>query len=486
MNKELHFVVNDRELRTDRPGSMAALDFIRGELGLKGTKEGCREGDCGACAVLMGERLEDGSVRYSATPSCLLSLGKLEGRHILTIEGLTAGAKVRGLEGGLTPVMKILLEENGSQCGFCSPGVVIALTSFLLAGPPYDEAGAIVAVEGNLCRCTGYASIRRAAAKLAKEFSGLPADFSTRLAALIEKGVVPSSLADYASGRLCPAAACAREAGTDAAMVLGGGTDYYVRTPEPDTGISFSYLENDPRYAGVKALTDGIEIGAATSIHEFFADRTVRAFIPGVENFEACIASSLIRNTGTLGGNTANGSPIADMVAILISLGAEVRIEGGRGPRSLPLEKLYLGYKKLDLAPGEIIAAFVLHGEKAGLFNFEKVAKRQRLDIASVNTGACFTVEGPAKSPKIISARISAGGVAPVPLYLRDASEYLCGKEVSAEAAREAARLAVEASAPIDDVRGSADYRRRLLNRLILAHFVRLFPETGIAEVLFP
>ena len=494
MNRELRFAVNDREIRTDKPEGMAVLDFIREELGLKGTKEGCREGDCGACAVLLGERLPEGGVRYFATPSCLLSLGKVEGRHIVTIEGLAAGAKAKGLEGGLSPVMKILLEENGSQCGFCSPGVVIALTSFLLGGPPYDEAGAIVAVEGNLCRCTGYAAIRRAAAKLAREFGGLPADFNERLALLIEKGAVPESLGAYSSGTFCPQAVCgtgsAEAAGS--AVVIGGGTDYYVRNPEPDPGLSFLFLNNDPEYCGVKAGPEGLEVGAATRLHDFFADGRLRSFIPGIERFEDDIASSLVRSEATIGGNAVNGSPIADMMVMLIALGAQVKIrdlKSGR-ERSMTLDRLYLGYKKLDLAPGEVLASFIIpKAEGAGegrRFNFEKVAKRQYLDIASANTAACFEVEGPAAKPRIVSARLSAGGVAPVPLYLKAASEYLRGKEASAETAKEAARLAVAASSPIDDVRGSADYRRRLLSRLILAHFVRLFPETGIAEVLFP
>jgi xanthine dehydrogenase small subunit len=503
MERILRFAVNERAISTASFAGSAALDFIRGELGLTGTKEGCREGDCGACAVLLGERLAGDSpsrssaryyatryyaTRYYATPSCLLALGELEGRHLVTIEGLAQGAREAGLPGGLTPVMQALLEENGSQCGFCSPGVVIALTAYLLGGPPYDEAGAVVAVEGNLCRCTGYGAIRRAAARLARDFAGLPGDFRERLAALQKAGVVPASLSAFARGELGAFDSGEPAAGAgQGAVALGGGSDFYVRNPEPDPGIPFAFLGRDPGLVGIRARADGLEIGAATSEHDFFSDARVRALVPGIEAFEAEIASSLIRNRATVGGNAVNASPVADLVAILIALGAEARIRGKGGERALPLERLYIGYKKLDLAEGEIVASFRLPQAKGRrLFNFEKISKRQRLDIASVNTAIQIEAEGDKKAPRIVSARVSAGGVAPVPLYLEAASSFLEGKKVDASTAREASRLAVEASSPIDDVRGSADYRKRLLGRLMLAHFIRLFPETGIAEELFP
>jgi xanthine dehydrogenase small subunit len=497
MERFLRFAVNEKAVSTKSPAGSAALDFIRGELGLTGTKEGCREGDCGACAVLLGERPdEEGDrgasaryrARYYATPSCLLALGELDGRHLVTIEGLAQGAKEAGLPGGLTPVMQALLEENGSQCGFCSPGVVIALTAYLLGGPPYDEAGAVIAVEGNLCRCTGYGAIRRAAARLAKDFAGLPSDFGERLASLEKAGVVPSSLSAFARGELGASGSNGNVVPTgEASLSLGGGSDFYVRNPEPDPRVSYAFLDRDPALVGIKARADGLEIGAATSEHDFFADARVRALVPGIEAFEADIASSLIRNRATVGGNAVNASPVADLVAILIALGAQARIRGKAREREIPLERLYLGYKKLDLLPGEVLVSFRLPAAKGSrLFNFEKVSKRQRLDIASVNTAIEIEAEGDKKTPRILAARISAGGVAPVPLYLEAASRFLEGKKIEAETAREVSRLAVEASSPIDDVRGSADYRRRLLGRLILAHFIRLFPETGIAEELFP
>ena len=195
------------------------------------------------------------------------------------------------------------------------------------------------------------------------------------------------------------------------------------------------------------------------------------------------MASLPIRNRATLAGNIVNASPIADMTAILLALDVCVRLRSASGTRELPLSEFFLGYKKTALGPGEFIDALLIPATDGPIrFNFEKVSKREHLDIASANTA--FGLR--AADGKIVWARLSAGGVAPVPLLLRKASESLIGKRPDARAAKEAARLALEESAPIGDVRGSAEYRSRLLERLILAHFVRLFPDSGLFEELWP
>ncbi|MDP3180148.1 MAG: 2Fe-2S iron-sulfur cluster-binding protein, partial [Spirochaetaceae bacterium] len=197
MSCPISFAINGRALLAEKWPGTPALDFIRRELGLTGTKEGCREGDCGACAVLVGELRAEGP-RYRAMPSCLLALGDLAGRHLVTIEGL---AEEAGAE-GLTPVMAALLETNGSQCGFCSPGFVVSLTAFLAEGGPLDPAAALVAIEGNLCRCTGYGAILRAAKRLCEDFAGLPAEPVARIAALVDARVLPPSCLAFARGEL--------------------------------------------------------------------------------------------------------------------------------------------------------------------------------------------------------------------------------------------------------------------------------------------
>jgi xanthine dehydrogenase small subunit len=485
MGRVLRFLANDREISAEAWPGTPALDYIRRDLGLTGAKEGCREGDCGACAVLVGERVASSKsgAAYRAQPSCLLALGELEGRHLVTIEGLASGAREAGVSGGLTPVMRAILEANGSQCGFCSPGFVISLTGFLLEGPPFTLERGIAAVEGNLCRCTGYGAIKRAIAILVLEFADLPSGYVERLETLTRRGVVPASLGAFSRGELLSGTTGSVSAldRVEPAFVLGGGSDFYVRNPDPPPREASPLIltrEDDLRV--VKKTVGALELGAALSWRAFFADPAVRAAAPGIERFEAELASPLVRERATLGGNAANASPIGDMTALLLALGARVRITRTPGgpARELPLERLFLGYKRLDLAPGEILSAFILPFGEPVLLNFEKVAKRARLDIASVNSAAAFTV----KDDRITRARVSAGGVAPTPLLLADTSAFIEGRSPDAGTAREAARIAASEISPIGDIRGSAEYRRVLLGRLVIAHFERLFPGRGIAK----
>ena len=456
------FLVNDSVVETEAWGMTPALDFIRKDLGLTGTKEGCREGDCGACAVLVGAR-ESVGPSYRAMPSCLLALGELEGRHLVTIEGLAAA--------GLTPVMRAIAEANGSQCGFCSPGFVVSLTAYLIGGADSGQGGlsvegAFAAIEGNLCRCTGYGSIKRAAARLVEEFAYLPADPLPRIEALVAAGVVGPSLLGFARGESLPPLGYVK-AGAPSGYALGGGTDFFVRNPEPDPAAypAFDLLDrrSDLRRVGLRAAGGDrcdayLELGAALSWREFFAEPEVRKLVPGIERFERILASPLVRERATIGGNIANASPVGDLTAMLLALDAVVRIEGSKqGPRELSIQRLFLGYKKLDLsppergAPGEFIASVLLPASRPfALFNFEKMSKRERLDIAAVNSAASFELaevsEG--ETPRIARARISAGGVAPVPLLLARTDAFLEGRALDAATVIEAGRLAATEATP--------------------------------------
>ncbi|MCE1196581.1 2Fe-2S iron-sulfur cluster-binding protein, partial [bacterium] len=353
----LRIFVNDRWIKPATPYGAPALDFIRGELGLTGTKEGCREGDCGACAVLVGEApmaaapepmvTSPAVTRYRAVPSCLLALGDLDGKHLITIEGLAAGATANDVASdaatsaasdGLTPVMRAFLEENASQCGFCSPGFVIALTSWLAAPGKPDIAGAMTAVDGNLCRCTGYGAIRRAAERLVDEFADLPQGEAARLGALVKRGVLPASALQYAAEAgqrpKGPRPLEPRAAETAAAprpvTALGGGTDFYVRTPDPAGDFQPLLLRSATGFSGIAAVERNglswLRAGAATTAGDFFASPLVRRAAPGIGAFECDFASTLIRNMATLGGNIANASPVGDLTSMLIGLGAVLEL----------------------------------------------------------------------------------------------------------------------------------------------------------------
>ncbi len=506
MAESIAFTANDRPVVAQVWPGTPALDFIRHELGLTGTKEGCREGDCGACAVLLGERSGSGETRYRAVPSCLLATGELAGRHLVTIEGLASAAP-----GGLTPVMRAFLGENASQCGFCSPGFIVSLTGWLAETPVPDIDGAVVAVEGNLCRCTGYGSIRRAAERLVREFRDLPPPGRARLEALVDAQVLPGSVLAFASrgaevmavaevGAEGPPVAKAGTLQDLRPLVIAGGTDWFVRNPEPEPVGDCALLGLSPELRRIRTEADGsggrvLVVGAASTVRDFFASPETLAALPGIAAFEGEFASSLVRARATLGGNVANASPVADMTSMLIALGARVRLatpgNGGeeRVPasaapeRSMPLESLFLGYKRLATAPGEILHSFVIpvlgEGES---FTFAKASKRRTLDIAAVNSALRIDV----RDGVVRSARLSAAGVAPVPLLLARAGAFLAGRSPDAATIAEAARLAVDETNPIGDVRGSAEYRRILVDRLVRAHFVRLFPDSGLAGELFP
>ena len=494
MKRSIRFRLNERLYELPVRDEALALDWIRNEASLKGTKEGCREGDCGACLVMFGGRDAAGEVEWQTVTSCTLAMGELNGRHIITIEGLAAA--------GLTPVMEAMLDEGASQCGFCSPGFILALTEYLVSGTKIDAVAAMTAVEGNLCRCTGYGSIRRTAARLAKEFAGLPEGLTPRLAELARRKVLPASLADLMStppepiGQPASAGIGSQdESGNTATPIhapsIGGGTDYFVRNPDPDEGLSLYFTGSDPKARAISLRElDGkqyVNLGAGVTATDFFSSPVVQATAPGIERFERDIASPPIRNRATLAGNIANASPIADMTAILIALDARLELRAAGNPggkdrlRYVDLPAFFLGYKKLDLLPGERINAILIPSQPV-LFNFEKAAKRARLDIATVNSAIGLTL-GPDQT--ITAARYAAGGIAPVPLRLPEIEAALVGNTPSAALARQIGGLAMQAGSPIGDVRGSSGYRRRLMERFAWAHFIRLWPQLKLEEELF-
>lgn len=479
MERRMRFRLNRSLFEITEREESVALDWIRRDQRLTGTKEGCREGDCGACMVLLGER-RDGGVRWRSALSCLLALGELDGRHVVTIEGIGAG--------GLTPVMEAMLDEGASQCGFCTPGFVVSLTAYLLSGGKLSREGTIRALEGNLCRCTGYASIERAAARLVERFADLPEALPERIEALSRAGVLPADIAELMTDIPEPAGSADDNlpvSGVEA-VTLGGGTDHYVRNPDPQPGTSIAFVDREPTLKVISRSDSILTLGASVSVQEFFETPLVRAAFPGVERYERDFASLPIRTRATLAGNITNASPIGDMTAILLALRATVRIRSAGSPssRELPLEEYFLGYRHTALRAGEQVEALLLPippGEGRVAFNFEKVAKRQHLDIASANSACLATTDD---SGRILEISLSAGGVGPVPMRLPRSEEYLRGREIDPSTAREAGEIAASECAPIDDVRGTAAYRRALVSRFIWAHLMRLVPERDLAKEL--
>jgi xanthine dehydrogenase small subunit len=464
MEHKTNFILNNEDIHTDLAPGTVLLDFIRGQQRLRGTKIGCREGDCGACTVLVGSLAEQG-LTYRTVTSCLMPLGNAAHKHVVTIEGLNNAS--------LTPVQQALVDAHASQCGFCTPGFVVSLTGFCLSSAPLSMDRALEAVSGNICRCTGYKSIERAIAEIVARLADLPAQ--DRLTALTARGFLPDYFGSIPE-RLKALPQKAPEAGgpeSEAGLLLGGGTDLYVQKAAEMVEKQIEFLADREALREIR-LEDGYaRIGGSVTLENLRCSEVLHPFFPRLQQDLKRIASQQIRNMATVAGNLVNASPIGDMAVMLLALNSEVILNDRGARRRLSLQNFYQGYKKLDLRPGEILEAVRFRAPApSDRFNFEKISKRTHLDIASVNSALVLEMAG----NRIAKAGVAAGGVAPVPLYLKTTADYLSGRPIDGDTVRGAAEMALKEIAPISDIRGTAAYRRLLVRQLIYAHFCTLFP----------
>ena len=506
------FILNDREVEASAAAGLLVLDFLRGHERLTGTKEGCKEGDCGACAVLIGA-LDGDAVRYQPVTSCLVPLAEVHGKHVVTIEGCNLA--------GLNPVQEAVVEFGGTQCGFCTPGIVVSLHGLLLdngKGLSLDDVK--YALSGHLCRCTGYRSLKDCAATLDRSLgSRLQADgAASRVPVLTAAGALPEYFTTIperlrvlratihaaatgsaedarrqaaahtkcersrSSQSASPASAAADEAALAVPpLLIAGGTDLYVQQGESIPERLVEVLGARPELKGIRRAGGEFHVGALTTFEEFGTHPAVIEAIPAIASFNHLIASWQIRNRATLAGNIVNASPIGDFTALLLALDARVVLAGGGTQRTVPLKEFYRGYKQIDLRPDELLTEVIFADPTDARVNFEKVSKRTRLDIASVNAACSIRRTG----DTIREAHFSLGGVAPIPLYLHETSRALHGRTLDLETAWQAVRILQREIAPISDVRGSAEYKRLLARQLLIAHFVTLFPDRFAAEAFY-
>ncbi len=463
MSRPTTFVLNTEMVTLDVPTGRPLLDAIRVDADLKGTKHACREGDCGSCVVLVGEPTF-GTVRYRAMTSCLIPVAAAAGCHVITVEGLDPGR--------IGPLQQPFVDEGASQCGFCTPGFLVSLAGHLLNCATWDVEPAFNSLAGNICRCTGYASIQRATARVLDLVRERIAIDEPRFAALVREGYLPAALRD-ARALALDLETAADGAGGD--RPVAGGTDLYVQRPGDFSFADVTLVRT--RRAGIRIEGDEIVLAGTATAEDMKQSPELASELGGMARPMDLMGSLPIRERATIAGNFVNASPIGDMTAIFMALDAELELIGDGGRRRLPLRSFYLGYKSLDLRPGELVESIRIRRRPGLLFNFEKVSKRTHLDIASVNSAAALRLE----NGVIVSAGLSAGGVAPVPLALVATEALLIGRAPDAETARTAARCAADEATPIDDVRGSADYKRLLLRQLVLAHFQVLL---GLADEL--
>ena len=455
------FILNNEKVSTGSAAGSSLLDFIRYEMCLPGTKIGCREGDCGACTVLMGS-VENGTLKYKSIVSCLTPLVNAHGKHIVTVEGINTGH--------LSTVQKALVDNSATQCGFCTPGIVMSLTAYSLADAKPAAETAVASVSGNICRCTGYKSIEKAAEAIAVILQNK--NICDPVSWLVEQKHLPDYFLTIAE-RLTEIPN-AKPSSADEGIRIAGGTDLMVQKAEELGNSDIISFQDRKDLKGINIINGTCVIGAAVTMSEVEHSATLRKFLPELPSYMKLIASEPVRNMATVAGNIVNASPIGDMSVMLLALNADVTIAGAGEVRTVPLKNFFLGYKKIDLAKEEFISSIAFdYRPEPVLFNFEKVSKRTHLDIASVNSAIRITMKG----QNINECHLSAGGVSPVPLFLRKASEFLSGKPVTSEIILQANTVMQEEISPISDVRGSAEYKRLLLRQLLVAHFLRLFPE---------
>ena len=462
----LRFLLNDETVELGHvPATQTLLDFLRLDRRLTGSKEGCAEGDCGACTVLVG-RLRGGELKYEAVTACITFMGGLDAAHVVTIEHLSAPS------GPLHPVQQAMLDFHGSQCGFCTPGIVMSLYALWMREPNPETAAVERALQGNLCRCTGYAPIVRAAKAISTHGAAAEdplvahrAGIKARLAALrdgrrVEVGegtkriIVPASADDLAE-------VYAAEPG---ATLVSGATDVglWVTKFMRDIGPMI-FVGEVPELHSVEAPGEALTLGAAVTYTE--VAEAITGHFPQLGELWNRIGGEQVRNMGTVGGNIANGSPISDTPPALIGLGAHVVLRKGYERRDIRLEDYFVAYGKQDRQPGEFVESITIPLlPKGELFACYKVSKRRDEDISALCGAFRVSIDG---EGKVGMARIAFGGMAATPKRAAGVEAALVGKPW-VTATIEAALAAFPADfQPISDMRASAEYRMLAAQNLL-------------------
>ena len=466
IRNSVRFLLNDKVVeRTDVAATETLLDFLRLTRKLRGTKEGCAEGDCGACTVLVG-RLFNGRLKYEFVNACIRFVGSLDGCHVVTVEALA------GPDGTLHPVQQAMVDTHASQCGFCTPGFVMSLYGLWMQNPKPNIQEIEKALQGNLCRCTGYAAIIRAAesvtaigdlnkdplvterARVTEQLLALKDGKRVVLGEGKQQLVLPANVDDFAD-------VLERNPG---ATIVAGSTDVglwvtkFMREIGPV--VFLSHLDE------LRLITegeDGLTLGAGVSYSEAYP--VIILHFPQLTELWNRIGGEQVRNMGTVGGNVANGSPIGDTPPALIGLGATVMLRKGKTRRSVRIENYFIEYGKQDRVPGEFVEA--IHIPYLGsddLYGVYKISKRLDEDISSVCGAFNVALD---EQGMVKSAVIAFGGMAGTPKRASAVEQALTGRVWNEAAIEKAAAAFSDDFTPLTDWRASADYRLLVAKNLL-------------------
>ena len=475
MGDAIRFLLGDaeRSLRGVSP-TMTILDYLRRVERRTGTKEGCAEGDCGACTVLLSEPDGAGGIRHRAINSCIRFVPSLHGRQLTTVEDLKAA------DGTLHPVQQALVDHHGSQCGFCTPGFVMQIHAGRREGTLTGRQAAKDWLAGNLCRCTGYGPIvdaALAAAEAPDGSSGEDAALAERLASIADGALAYAHGGQtYHAPRTADDLAALYAAAPDAILVAGA-TDVGLWVTK-----QLRHLPTLIDVAGVAELAvigdtaDELRIGASVSHRD--ATSALAALHPDLGELMRRFASIQIRNAGTVGGNIANGSPIGDLPPALIALGARLHLRQGDERRELPLEDFFIAYGRQDRRPGEFVEAVTV--PKLGPqshFGCFKISKRFDQDISAVMGAFRLRFD----DDVVDGARIAFGGMAATPKRAPAAEAALVGRPFDRAAVEDACAALAGDFSPITDMRASDSYRQK-----VAANLLRRFAERFDAEAPGP
>ncbi|WP_338720528.1 xanthine dehydrogenase small subunit [Devosia sp. XK-2] len=471
VSNAIRFLLNGKEITlTDVAPDLTLLDWLRLERRLRGSKEGCAEGDCGACTVLVG-RLVDDEIIYDSVTACIRFVGSLHGTHIVTVEHL------RGENGNLHPVQQAMVDHHGSQCGFCTPGIVMSLYGLWMRNPDPSRAVIEKALQGNLCRCTGYAPIIRAAESMSSygkpqgdplwveritvrdTLKAMQDGRRVEIGGGDQRIIIPASLDDFAA---------VYEANPDA-RIVAGSTDVglwvtkFMRKIGPV--IFIGHLQELRRIAD-----NDSEVRFYAGVSYSDAQSVIAASFPELAELWDRIAGEQIRNMGTIGGNIANGSPIGDTPPPFIALGAKLDLRRGEHRREIKLEDYFLAYGKQDRQPGEFVESVTIPLLPAGeKFATYKISKRREEDISALCGSFRIFVND---AGTVGMARIAFGGMAATPKRAKAVEAALVGQPWTMETVEAAISKFAEDFQPISDMRASAQYRlltaQNLLKRFYL------------------